>query len=234
VTEPLDSFRSRTRAWIAANLPPIDAERAAWLTDVEDGAAVRRNRELMRALSDAGLSGICYPTGYGGQGLGVQHLAAFTEEAAGRELPLMFHLPTLTIVAPTLLDLGTEEQKRRHLPAILRGDELWVQFLSEPSGGSDLASARTRATRDGDTYVVNGSKIWSSGAHRADFAMCVCRTDWSVPKHAGLSVLIMATHDRGVEIRPIRQVNGTSEFCQVFFDDARVPVANLVGAENDG
>ena len=124
---------------------------------------------------------------YGGQGLPRAYQLAFTEESAPYEMPVVFNVPTLSILAPTLLDFGTEEQKRRHIPAILSGDELWVQFLSEPTGGSDLAGLVTRATRDGDVFILNGSKIWSSGAFRADYALCLARTNWHVPKHRGLT-----------------------------------------------
>ena len=162
------------------------------------------------------------------------HLRAFTEVSLGYELPIMFHLPTMTILGATLLDFGTEEQKRHHIPAILSGSELWVQFLSEPSGGSDLAAVRTRATRDGDIYVLNGAKIWSSAAHRSDYALCVCRTDWGAPKHNGISVLIVKVHQPGVTVEQIRQISGSREFCQEFFDDVAIPAENLVGKENDG
>jgi alkylation response protein AidB-like acyl-CoA dehydrogenase len=232
--EDVESFRRRARDWISGNLREVSPEEAEWLSDVQDDGAVARNRELMAALFAVGLSGICFPREFGGQGLGRQHLQAFTEEAAGHELPFMFHLPTLTILAPTLLDFGTEEQKHAHIPAMLRGEELWVQFLSEPGSGSDLASARTRATTDGHDYVLDGSKIWSSAANRADYAMCLCRTDGDVPKHAGLSVLIVKVHQPGVVVQQIRQVNGAREFCQEFFDNVRVPTSNLIGAVGQG
>ena len=140
----------------------------------------------------------------------------------------------MSILAPTLLDFGTEEQKRRHIPAILRGDELWVQFLSEPTGGSDLAGLVTRADRDGDVFVLNGSKIWSSGAFRSDYALCLARTDWHVPKHRGLTMFIVKIHQPGIEVQQIKMVNGTAEFCQEFFDDVAIPAADVVGEVNDG
>jgi alkylation response protein AidB-like acyl-CoA dehydrogenase len=234
VEESVDAFRARARTWIQANLEPADSARAAELLDYERDESVAANRAMMAAMYEAGLSGICYPKEYGGLGLTVDHLRAFTDEARGYGLPMMFHLPTMTILAATLLDFATEEQKQRHIPAILRGDELWVQFLSEPSGGSDLAAVLTRATKDGDHYVLNGAKIWSSSAYRADYALIVCRTDWDVPKHAGISAMIVKTDLPGVQIEQIRQVNGTKEFCQEFFDDVRIPVDQLVGEENDG
>jgi alkylation response protein AidB-like acyl-CoA dehydrogenase len=143
-------------------------------------------------------------------------------------------VPTFGILAATLVDFGTHAQKARHLPAILRGDEVWVQFLSEPSGGSDLAGCLTRADRDGDVFILNGSKIWSSGAADADYAMCLARTNWDVPKHRGLTMFILKIHQPGVQVEPIRQVDGSTEFCQEFFDDVPIPAADVVGEIDDG
>jgi len=227
--EDVEAFRLRSRAWLADNMPRRSGRR-----DMVQDERVERNRELQRILFDGGFAGIVFPAEYGGQGLTPAHQRAFTEESAGYEMPLLFNIPTFGILAPTLLDFGTEEQKARHLPAILRGDELWVQFLSEPSGGSDLAGCITRATRDGDVWVLNGSKIWSSGAYYCDWAMCLARTDWDVPKHRGLTMFIVKIHQPGIQIEQIRQVNGASEFCQEFFDDVHIPAANVVGGVNDG
>ena len=138
-------------------------------------------------------------------------------------MPFSLNVPTLGILAATLVDFGTHEQKLRHLPAILKGEELWVQFLSEPSGGSDLAGVLTRADRDGDVYILNGSKIWSSGAAESDYAMCLARTNWDVPKHRGLTMLIVKIHQPGIQVEQIRQVDGSLEFCQEFFDDVADP-----------
>ena len=157
-----------------------------------------------------------------------------TRRRAGYDLPFSFNVPTLGILAATLLDAGTQEQKLRHLPAILRGEELWVQFLSEPSGGSDLAGCLTRADRDGDVFVLNGSKIWSSGAYVADYAMCLARTNWDVPKHRGLTMFIVEIHQPGVTVEQIRQIDGSIEFCQEFFDDVPIPVSAVIGEVDDG
>src|SRR5579863_2267369 len=194
--EDVETFRVRAREWLAATMPPSQRRRR----DMTQEERVARNRELQRTLFDGGFAGIVYPTEYGGQGLTPAHQRAFTAEATGYEKPLLFNVPTLGILAPTLLEFGTEEQKQRHLPAILRGDELWVQFLSEPSGGSDLAGLVTQATRDGDVFVMNGSKIWSSGAFRSDYAMCLARTDPHVPKHQGLTMFIVKIHQPGIEV----------------------------------
>jgi alkylation response protein AidB-like acyl-CoA dehydrogenase len=149
-------------------------------------------------------------------------------------MPFLLNVPTLGILAPTLLDFGTHEQKLRHLPPILRGEALWVQFLSEPSGGSDLAGVLTRAERDGDVFVLNGSKIWSSGAYLSDWAMCLARTNWDVPKHRGLTMFLLPIHQPGVTVEQIRQVDGSMEFCQEFFDDVAVPASDVLGEVDDG
>jgi len=147
---------------------------------------------------------------------------------------MLLNIPTFTICGPTILDMGSEEQKREHLAAVIRGDEVLVQFLSEPGGGSDLAGATTRAERDGDVFVLNGSKIWSSGAYAADYALCLARTDWDAPKHRGLTMFLMKVHQPGVHIERIKQVNGGDEFCQEFFDDVVVPASAVVGEVNGG
>ena len=227
--EPVDKFRARLRAWLPDNLPP-EPEGAIERTD--DRWA--HERVLQRRLWDAGFAGIRVPAAYGGLGLTEQHRLAFNEEAVGYDLPFSFNVPTLGILAATLLDAGSHEQRLRHVPAILKGEELWVQFLSEPSGGSDLAGCLTRADRDGDVFVLNGSKIWSSGAYVADYAMCLARTNWDVPKHRGLTMFIVKIHQPGVTVEQIRQTDGSTEFCQEFFDDVPIPVADVVGDVDDG
>ncbi len=191
-------------------------------------------RRLQRTLFDGGFVGLCFPVEYGGQGLTRAHQRAFTQESLPYRMPILFNVPTLSILAPTILEFGTEEQKLRHLPAILRGEELWVQFLSEPSGGSDLAGLVTQATRDGDVFVLNGSKIWSSGAFRSDYALCLARTDPHVPKHQGLTMFIVKIHQPGIEVVRIKMVNGASEFCQEFFDDVAIPAEDVLGQVDDG
>jgi alkylation response protein AidB-like acyl-CoA dehydrogenase len=232
-TEDVEAFRLRARRWLADNMPLLPEDRNNFQLAAEDEMGVRARR-LQGLLFEGGFAGLCYPVEYGGQGLTRAHQQAFTQESLPYQMPTTFNVPTLSILAPTLLDFGTEEQKKRHIPAILRGEELWVQFLSEPSGGSDLAGLVTRATRDGDVFVLNGSKIWSSGAFRADYAMCLARTDGSVPKHQGLTMFILKIHQPGIEVQRITMVNGVAEFCQEYFDDVAVPVADVVGGINDG
>jgi alkylation response protein AidB-like acyl-CoA dehydrogenase len=232
--EDVESFRLRARDWIRENLPSLPAADHGGRPSEFDDEAWIRARELQRLLYSGGFAGLCYPRQYGGQGLTPEHQKAFNEEVTGYEMPVLLNTPTFTICGPTILDMADEEQKRERLSAAIRGDEVFVQFLSEPSGGSDLAGAITRASRDGDVFVINGSKIWSSGAYAADYALCLARTDWEAPKHRGLTMFLMKVHQPGVEIHRIKQVNGNNEFCQEFFDDVEVPVANVVGEINGG
>jgi alkylation response protein AidB-like acyl-CoA dehydrogenase len=231
--EVIDSFRLRARQWLAEVMPLLPEGRNNAQLTAEDEMG-ERARHLQGLLFEGGFAGICFPIEYGGRGLSRAHQRAFTEESLPYQMPTLFNVPTLSILAATLLDFGTEEQKQRHIPAILRGEELWVQFLSEPSGGSDLAGLVTRATRDGDIFVLNGSKIWSSGAFRSDYAMCLARTDGSLPKHQGLTMFILKIHQPGIEVQRITMVNELAEFCQEFFDDVEVPVADVIGEINDG
>lgn len=234
VDESVESFRLRARAWLAANMPRSEAgveEEGNLSADDEDWL---RARELQKILYSGGFAGICYPREYGGQGLSRAHQLAFNEESVGYRMPLLLNVPTLSICGPTILDMGTEEQKLEHLPKVIAGEEVLVQFLSESRGGSDLAGVTTRATRDGDVFVLNGEKIWSSGAYAGDYALCLTRTDWEAPKHRGMTMLLVKIHQPGIEIRRIRQTNGSDEFCEEFFDDVEIPAANVVGEVGGG
>ncbi|HKA05535.1 MAG TPA: acyl-CoA dehydrogenase family protein [Acidimicrobiales bacterium] len=231
----LDRFRARAAGWLAGNMPPAPpgwTARAAMASDEVDRFS--RQRMLQRRLFEGGFAGVSFPRAYGGHGLAPEFQRAFADEAIGYEMPVRFSMPTLGIIGATLLEFGTEEQKRRHLPAMLRGDELWVQFLSEPSCGSDLAGAVTTAVRDGDTWIVRGSKVWSSAAYGCDYALLLARTDWDVPKHQGLTMFIVPTDAPGLDLRRIRQVDGSREFCEEFFDDVALPAEAVVGGVNDG
>jgi alkylation response protein AidB-like acyl-CoA dehydrogenase len=235
--ESLDAFRRRARAWIEDNLERSTANVMTLRNDrneEEELAAVDYDRQLQRRLFDAGLAGICFPREYGGQGLSPAHQAALNEELSGFETPSRLQAPTHSPCAAVILDFGSEEQKRRHLPAILRGEEIWMQLLSEPSGGSDVAGALTSATRDGDEWVLNGSKIWTTGAWWADWGLCLARTNWDVPKHRGLTVFMLPLRQPGIEVHRIEMLNGNKEFCQEFMTDVRVPDADRVGEVDDG
>jgi alkylation response protein AidB-like acyl-CoA dehydrogenase len=221
----LEQFRAKARAWLTENAPRYIGY------DPTDRALGRRFRT---ELWDAGLLGITLDPSYGGQGLSADHQKAFAEEAAPYQLPPVGEAVTTGICAPTLLDFGSEEQKKRHVARMIRGEETWTQLLSEPGAGSDLAGLQTRAERDGDTYVINGQKVWTSGARDSDFALCMARTNSAVPKHAGLSMFVVDLKADGVTIRPLRQMTGDDHFNEVFLDDVKVSVDDLVGEENDG
>jgi len=232
--ETPEAFRERARAWVVKNLTRADHQGDNFEADDEEKLRiVAEDRELQKAIFDAGFAGIRYPEEYGGQGLTREHQLAWHQATAGYRVPTVFRV-THGIIGPTMLDFGTEEQKARYLPAMLDGRELWVQFLSEPSGGSDLAGLLTRADRDGEVFRLNGSKIWSTGAHFCDYALVLARTNMDVPKHAGLSMFMMPVRSPGVTVTPIKLVTGGSHFCQEFFDDVQLSPGQLIGLENDG
>jgi alkylation response protein AidB-like acyl-CoA dehydrogenase len=227
--ETVAEFRVRARAWLADNMEPLRGEpQARGHVDWD------RERALQRELFAGGFAGICFPAEYGGLGLPIEYQHAFTEEALAYELPVHLSTPTLSILAATLLECGSPEQKARYLPGIIRGDHTWVQLLSEPNGGSDLAGCITRADLDGDEWILNGAKIWTSGADSADYGMCLARTNWDVPKHAGLGMFVVDLRQPGVTIEPIELASGVREFCQVFLDDVRLPTDAVVGAADEG
>jgi alkylation response protein AidB-like acyl-CoA dehydrogenase len=237
--EDLETFRARARAFIRANLEPVSS--TAFVdplrnqrTDEEELAAVARDREVQRMLFDADLAGICFPPEYGGQGLAPAHQQVLNAELAGYEFPARLQAPTLSPCAAVLLDFGSEGQKRDHISAILRGEEIWMQFLSEPSGGSDVAGALTTAVRDGDEWILNGSKIWTTGAWWSDWGLCLARTNWDVPKHRGLTVFMVPIRQRGLDVHRIEMLNGSKEFCQEFLTDVVVPDADRIGEVDDG
>jgi alkylation response protein AidB-like acyl-CoA dehydrogenase len=235
--ESVDTFRLRARAWIPENLRfvgPTTKTLRNETTDDEELAAVARERAIQRSLFDGGFAGICVPVAYGGQGLTSVHQRAFNEEMAGYEYPTRMQSPTFSPCLAVLLDFGTEEQKLRHIPAILKGEEIWMQFLSEPSGGSDVAGALTSAVRDGDEWVLNGSKVWTTGAWWSDWGLCLARTNWDVAKHRGLSVFILPLRLPGIEVQRIEMLNGNREFCQEYLTDVRLPDSYRVGDVDDG
>ncbi len=235
--EDVESFRARAKEFIHANLRPSVGPsfgmRDVGSMEVEL-ALVEHDRALQRALYEAGLAGVCVPKEYGGQGLTPAHQRALNDAISGFEYPGRFQAPTFSPCMAVLLDFGTEEQKQAHIPAMLRGEELWMQFLSEPSGGSDVAGALTNAVRDGDEWVMNGSKIWTTGAWWSDWALCLARTNWDVEKHRGLTVFIFPIHQAGIEIRRIEMLNGSKEFCEEFITDLRIPDSDRVGDVDEG
>jgi alkylation response protein AidB-like acyl-CoA dehydrogenase len=235
--EDIERFSERARAFAAAKLTPDHITKRAEELGHDPTYVIARGRTILREMNDAGFGGIAYPKEYGGQGLDMRYVRAFNTAVTGTGAdfsPLSQFTLTLGMNAPALMEYGTEEQKKRYLPRIFSGDDLWIQFLSEPTGGSDLAGAITRADRDGDEWVVNGSKIWTSTADHADMGMALVRTNWDAPKHRGLSVLIIPMDSKGLTVIPLKLVSGTTGFCEDFFDDVRVPAENLLGDLNDG
>ncbi|MDE2302040.1 MAG: acyl-CoA dehydrogenase family protein [Sphingomonadales bacterium] len=236
----VEEFRAAARAWIKANLGPIqpwdiDQECA---DDAEELVAVARDRALQRRIHDGGFAGICFPREYGGLGLSPAHQRAFNEELVGHEFPSRFAVPTFSPCAAVLLEYGSPEQKARHIPAILKGDEVWVQMLSEPGGGSDVAGATTSAVRAGDCgdddWIINGSKVWTSRAWWADWGLCLARTNWNLPKHQGLTVFLLKLQQPGVEIHRIERLTGETEACQEFMTDVRIPDSLRMGEVDGG
>src|SRR5829696_4726396 len=220
------AFRTGLRDWLCANWAEV--EPSAGPPDVEF------HREWSRKLYDAGYVGLSWPTEYGGRGLSPTYQAIYYEETARAGAPGHLGVIGLNMAGPTIIAWGTDEQKARYLPPLLTSEEIWCQGFSEPGSGSDLAGARTRAVLDGDHWVVNGQKVWSSYAHVAHWCILVVRTDPDVPKHQGLSYLLVDMHAPGVEVRPLRQITGDPEFNEIFFTDVRVPVSDVLGEIGGG
>ncbi len=230
-TAEQEAFREELRQWLAerkaAGAMAVGAGRS--LDDI-----VERGKRWQRELYDGGWCGLAWPREYGGRGAGLIEQIIFQEELARAGSPQLVNLLALSMVGPLIIDHGTEAQKKRYLKPILTAEEIWCQGFSEPGAGSDLASVATRAERSGDEYVVNGQKVWTSYAQYADFCIALVRTDPKAPKHKGLTMLIVDMKSPGVEVRPLMQMNGDSEFNEVYFDEVRVPAENVIGREGDG
>jgi alkylation response protein AidB-like acyl-CoA dehydrogenase len=226
-----EAFRTEIRDWLEANLP------AGWGSDDFDMSAQERaafNETWPHKLYEGGWICATWPQEYGGKGLTTMQGVVLAEEFARLKAPLRADFFGDTLVGPTILQWGTEEQKQEFLPRILNGTMRWCQGFSEPNSGSDLASLKTSAVLDGDEWVINGQKVWTTGGHHADYCFLLTRTDPDAPKHKGISYLLVPMHQQGVEVRGIVQPDGTAEFCEVFFDDARCPKDNVVGGVNNG
>ena len=221
------AFRAELRDWLTANAP-----REALPATLEEEAAFLT--AWQRKLYDAGWVAVHWPKEYGGRGASLTETAIYQEEMARARAPQIMNRVGINNVGPTLIAHGTEAQRRRYLPGILSGDEIWCQLYSEPNAGSDLASLRCRADKQGDGFVVSGQKVWTSYAQFASFAILLARTDPAAPPHRGISCFIVDMRSPGLTIRPLRQLTGSAEFSETFFDDVVVPRANLIGAENDG
>ena len=222
-----ERFRERVRDFLKSNLP------AGWgrpgFKLPEGTTNLQLHRDWQRRLYQAGFVGMAWPKEYGGQGASQIEQAILNEELARVRAPAMLNLTGVTLVGPTLIAHGTEEQKNRFLAKILSCEEIWCQLFSEPNAGSDLASLKTRAELDGDEFVVNGQKIWSTGAQHSDWGILLARTDPAAPKHRGISYLLLDMKSPGITAKPLRQMSGGADFCEVFFDNVRIPRGNLVG-----
>ena len=226
----LDAFRDEVRAWCRTHVP------AGWReaqTGVADQEFVAFQKAWFQELRTAGFAVPHWPATWGGGMSAAEQVVLYQELAAADAPRLVLAFVSIHHAASTLLVAGTEEQRQRHLPAILQG-EIWCQGFSEPEAGSDLAALRTTASRDGDRYVVNGQKLWASGALHSDWCLLLARTDPDAPKRKGISYFLMDMRSPGVDVRPIRNAVGESHFCEIFLDDVEIPAVNLVGAENAG
>jgi alkylation response protein AidB-like acyl-CoA dehydrogenase len=226
-----EAFRLEIRSWLEQNLPDGWGDEGFEMTPDE---RKRFNDQWPAKLFAGGWICATWPTEYGGKGLSTMQGVVLAEEFARLKAPLRADFFGDTLVGPTLLQWGTEEQKREFLPRILNGTMRWCQGFSEPNSGSDLASLKTSAVLDGDEWVINGQKVWTTGGHHADYCFLLTRTDPDAPKHKGISYLLVPMRQPGVEVRGIVQPDGTAEFCEVFFTDARCPKDNVVGGVNNG
>ncbi|NOT62603.1 MAG: acyl-CoA dehydrogenase [Acidobacteria bacterium] len=231
LTPDEEQFRDELRAWLAVNVP------TDWKAAREEGGGTEHFemlRQWQRKVYDAGWASVSWPKEYGGRGAGIIQQAIFQEEWARAEAPPLVNVLGLYLIGPTIIAAGTPEQKTRFLSKIVSAEEIWCQGFSEPNFGSDVAGLATKAVLDGDHFVINGQKIWTSYAHVADWCLLLVRTDQNVPKHKGITALLVDMHSPGVEVRPLKQITGDASFNEVFFSNVRVPVANVLGEVNQG
>ena len=230
-TPEAEAFRSEIRGWLEEHLPQGWFEPGFEMTPEERRAF---NEDWPHRLYEGGWICASWPVEYGGKGLSILENVVLAEEFARAKAPLRADFFGDTLVGPTILQWGTEEQKKEFLPQIQRGEMRWCQGFSEPDSGSDLASLKTTAVQDGDEWVINGQKVWTTQAQYADYIFLLARTDPDATKHHGISYLLVPMQQDGIEVRPITQPDGTAEFNEVFFDDARCPLDNVVGGVNNG
>jgi alkylation response protein AidB-like acyl-CoA dehydrogenase len=231
-TPEQEAFRNQVRTWLEANQsPPLSREEKEKLTD---DMLWERGKAWHAKLCEGGWAGISWPKQYGGRGATFIEQVIFSQELARLNLPVGINVLGIIMTGPALMQWGTEEQKARYLNKILKAEEIWCEGMSEPGAGSDLAAIQTRAELQGDTFVINGQKIWTTHAHRAHFCQLFVRTDFQAPKHKGLSALLVDMKSPGVTVRPLRQMTGEAEFNEIFFEDVRVPRQNLLGPLNGG
>jgi alkylation response protein AidB-like acyl-CoA dehydrogenase len=234
LTPEQETFRNEVRAWLEANLPEDWMGRVHAGSDVPRSEAYGLLREWQRKMYEAGLVGITWPKEYGGRGLTFMEELILQEEMALHRAPAPLNVLALGMAGPTIIAYGTEDQKRRYPPKMLSCEEIWCQGYSEPNAGSDLASLQTRAVRDGQHYVVNGQKVWTSLAHVADWMMLLARTDPEASKHKGITYFLLDMKTPGVTVKPLRQMTGDAEFNEVYFDNVRIPESHILGGLHNG
>ena len=229
-----EQFRKEFRAWLDEHLP--DDLRGIGVGGALDPGPdlLARLRDWNRALADARYAAIAWPEEWGGRGAGIVEQVVYAEEMHRAGAPGTLNPIGLSNIAPAIIHYGTDEQRRALLPRMLRGDDIWCQGFSEPNAGSDLASLRTSAVRDGDDWIVNGQKTWNTLGHLANWCELLVRTDPAAPKHKGITCLLVDMTSPGVDVRPLTTITGDPEFHEIFFTDVRVPAANLLGPENEG
>jgi alkylation response protein AidB-like acyl-CoA dehydrogenase len=232
-TEAEEGFRKEVRAWLEQNLPD-DLKGRAFAASRADVEEVRRLRAWQKTMHAAGYVGMDWPREFGGRGAPITEMVILYQEMARAESPQLVNRGGVSMLGPTLMKFGTPAQQRRHLQKILTAEELWCQGFSEPNAGSDLANLQTRAVLEGDHFVVNGQKVWTSMGHVADWCFLLVRTDPGAAKHKGISFLLVDMKTPGITVRPLRQITGEAEFNETFFDNVRVPRDNLVGTLNEG
>jgi alkylation response protein AidB-like acyl-CoA dehydrogenase len=232
-SEREEAFRKEVRAWLERNVPE-ELRGRAFAASRADRAEVDRLRAWQKTMHAAGYVGMDWPREFGGRGAPITEMLILYQEMARAESPQLVNRGGLSMLGPTLMKHGTPAQQQRFLANILTADEMWCQGFSEPNAGSDLANLQTRAVRDGDHFVLNGQKVWTSMAHVADWCFLLVRTDPNAAKHKGISFLLVDMRSPGISIRPLRQITGEAEFNEVFFDNVRVPADNLVGRLNEG
>jgi alkylation response protein AidB-like acyl-CoA dehydrogenase len=232
LTQDQQAFRERVRAWLEANIPR--EWKSLGSTEVPRPEAFAFLRRWQAKLHEGGFIGVTWPKEYGGQGLTFMEEMILHQEMALQKAPPMLNVLGVGMAGPTIIAYGTEEQKQRYPARILSCEEIWCQGYSEPNSGSDLASLQTRAVKDGDHYVINGQKVWTSLAHVADWMMLLARTDPEAPKHKGITYFLLDMHAPGVTVKPLKQMTGDAEFNEVFFDNVRVHERQVLGGVNNG
>jgi alkylation response protein AidB-like acyl-CoA dehydrogenase len=232
LTPDQHAFRDRVRSWLKTNIPP--EWKALGSTEVPRAEAFDFIRRWQRRLFEGGFIGVTWPKEYGGQGLTFVEEMILHEEMALQKAPPILNILGVGMAGPTIIAYGTEEQKKRYPAKILSCEEIWCQGYSEPNSGSDLAALQTRAVKDGEHYVINGQKVWTSLAHMADWMMLLARTDPNAPKHKGITYFLLDMHAPGVTVKPLKQMTGDAEFNEVFFDNVRVHERQVLGEVNNG